>query len=227
MIPFVLPMGLFCLLLAVPSACEWFDATALKSGHFWLTKAEHWVYPLQTLLCGGALFFFRRSYTFDFPKAFRNLPLVVGVGLLVFALWVFPAFLPGAKPRLDGFDPTLLAESPSLYILAIVFRLLRLVVVVPFMEEIFWRGFLQRYLIKEAFEKVPFGSFTPVSFFGVAAAFMLVHHTADWPAAFLCGLLYGLIACHTKSLGGCVLVHAVTNLLLGTYILMTRQWGFW
>ena len=46
-------------------------------------------------------------------------------------------------------------------------------------------------------------------------------------AALLTGALYNLVAYRTKSLGACVLAHAVTNLLLGLWIMSTRQWGFW
>ena len=49
---------------------------------------------------------------------------------------------------------------------------------------------------------------------------------ADWPAAILTGALYNLVAYRTRSLSSCVLAHAVTNALLGAYVLHTRQWGF-
>jgi hypothetical protein len=53
------------------------------------------------------------------------------------------------------------------------------------------------------------------------------HQAADWPAAFLCGIAYNLVAVRTGSLSACVLAHAITNLGLGIYIMSTRQWGFW
>jgi membrane protease YdiL (CAAX protease family) len=39
--------------------------------------------------------------------------------------------------------------------------------------------------------------------------------------------LYNLVAYRTRSLASCVVAHAVTNLLLGLWIMATRQWGFW
>ena len=84
-----------------------------------------------------------------------------------------------------------------------------------------------RFLIKEDFNNVPIGTFQWRSFLIVALAFMLVHQTADWPAAFLCGIAYNLVAVRTGSLSACVLAHAITNLGLGIYIMSTRQWGFW
>jgi membrane protease YdiL (CAAX protease family) len=56
---------------------------------------------------------------------------------------------------------------------------------------------------------------------------MLSHASPDWPAAFVTGALYNLVAIRTRSLTACVVTHAVTNLLLGLWIMQTRQWGFW
>ena len=56
---------------------------------------------------------------------------------------------------------------------------------------------------------------------------MLEHAPADWPAALLTGALFNLVALRTRSLSACVITHAVTNLLLGLYILRTGQLGFW
>ena len=58
-------------------------------------------------------------------------------------------------PRRDGFDPEVLSSSPALYWIALVLRFLRLVVVVPVVEEIFWRGFLLRFLISESLKRFP------------------------------------------------------------------------
>ena len=36
-----------------------------------------------------------------------------------------------------------------------------------------------------------------------------------------------IVAYRTKNLSTCVITHAVTNLLLGAWIMQTKQWGFW
>ncbi len=56
---------------------------------------------------------------------------------------------------------------------------------------------------------------------------MFEHSRPDWPAALVTGALLNLVAYRTRSLGACVLAHAVANLLLGLYVLRTGQWGFW
>lgn len=222
LVAYTVPFALFMLGLA---AVQFIEGFTEESGDLLLARPAFWVYPLQTLVCAIALVIFWKRYEFGPSKP---IPLAIGVGLGVFVLWVSPQMLFGFEPRVDGFNPTLLAEQPGLYWGTIAARLLRLVVVVPFVEEIFWRGFLQRYLVDDRdFSAVPFGKYTPLSFWGVAVAFMLVHQTTDWPAALITGVVYGWIAVRTKSLIACVVAHMTTNLALGVYILATQQWGFW
>ena len=128
---------------------------------------------------------------------------------------------------LAGFDPEVFSGQAMLYTSTVAFRFLRLVIVVPLVEEIFWRGFLLRYLIAEEFERVPFGKFSWLSFTAVTLLFALSHSKADWAAALLTGALYNFVAYRTKNLGSCILTHALTNLVLGLWIMKTGQWGFW
>jgi CAAX prenyl protease-like protein len=71
------------------------------------------------------------------------------------------------------------------------------------------------------------GSFTWTSFWVVSVAFCFEHTRPDWPAALLTSVLYNAVAYSSRSLLACVVAHAITNLLLGLYILKTQQWGFW
>jgi CAAX prenyl protease-like protein len=215
------PFLLFLLALALVQAVQHFLG---RSDLVLLARPEYAVYPLQTLVCAAALLFWWRNYEFGSQ---RSLPLAFGAGVVVFAIWVSPQALFHQPARLEGFDPTAFADQPALYWGTVVARFLRLVVVVPLVEEIFWRGFLQRYLVNERFTSVPFGTYTPLSFWGVAVGFTLIHMPADRPAAFVTGAIYGLLAVRTRSLLACVAAHATTNLLLGLYIMATRQWGFW
>lgn len=217
----VVPFALFMLGLALVPAVQ---RMAGPSETLLLAKPAYWIYPLQSLVCTVALAIFWKRYDFG-PR--RPIPLAVGVGIAVFVLWVSPQLVFGQPPRLVGFDPSTFASQPTVYAATLTARFLRLVLVVPLIEEIFWRGFLQRYLIDERFTTVSFGKYTPLSFWGVAVMFMLVHDMADWPAALVTGAIYGWIAIRTKSLLACVVAHATTNLALGLYIMKTGQWGFW
>jgi membrane protease YdiL (CAAX protease family) len=55
--------------------------------------------------------------------------------------------------------------------------------------------------------------------------FMFAH--AELGVAFLTGVIYGFWFVRTKSLGSVMLAHAVTNLLLGGYVLATGRWYLW
>ncbi|MBV9128385.1 MAG: CAAX prenyl protease-related protein [Verrucomicrobia bacterium] len=235
LLPYVGPMTIFALFLFVPSLMHYLaggssDAeTDAAARSLWLRTPEYWVYPLQALVCGAALLAWRRHYQFGLSP--RALTLGTVAGVLALVLWIAPQTLLGATPRTGaGFDPTPLVSAPALYALVLAGRFLRLVVAVPFVEEIFWRGFLLRYLTpageRDGFTRAPY-TFTPASFGIVAVCFMLEHSPPDWPAALLVGALYNFLAIRTGSLGACVLAHAVTNAGLGVYVLLTRQWGFW
>jgi len=216
---FVAPFLVFMLFLALN---QWVGS--LGRGEFFLDKPQFWIFPLQTIVCGGLVAYGWRHYGMSFP---RETALTVGVAVFVLVIWISPQAMFGFPPRLDGFDPTVFAPGSALYWTTLAFRFLRLVLVVPLVEEILWRGFLLRYLIHEDFETVPFGAFSWFSFGAVTFGFALEHQQPDWIPALITGALYNWVAVRTRSLSSCVLAHAVTNLLLGVYILKTGQWGFW
>jgi len=45
--------------------------------------------------------------------------------------------------------------------------------------------------------------------------------------AFVWGVMIALLLWRTKSLGACIVMHGVTNFLLGAYVLWTHDWYFW
>jgi uncharacterized protein len=218
LVAFTLPMAVFLTLLGLASTLR------KQEAGFWLASPEQWIYPLQTLLCGAAVLWFWRQYQVSVPRKFW-FALVIGV--TVFGIWVAPQQFFGFAPRVTGFDPEVLGANSAGYRAAVVFRFLRLVIVVPLVEEIFWRGFLLRYLINERFTAVGFGTFSWLSFAVVTVCFGLSHSREDWVAALICGALYNLVAYRTRSLASCVVAHSVTNCLLGVWVMATRQWGFW
>lgn len=212
----VLPMLVFIALLALNAAARKID------NRIW-SPPEFWVYPTQTLLCAALLIWFRREYELERP---RRLAFAALVAVVVFVLWISPQVFFRGAPRTAGFNPDLLI-TPAIYWPELTLRFVRLVIVVPFVEEIFWRGFLMRFLIDDNFDRVRFGTFSWLSFTIVTLAFALSHSAADWIAALLAGALYNALAYRTKSLASCIFAHALTNLLLGVWILQTKQWGFW
>lgn len=194
------------------------------SEHLLLRAPEQWIYPLQALLCGALVWRFWPVYGMKLPRGWG---FSLFIAVLVLAIWIAPQQWLGQPPRLEGFDPTLFGEGTPAYFLVLALRFLRLVIVVPLVEEIFWRGFLCRYLIDDDFTRPPFGAFSWQSFGIVSLAFAGAHWGPDFIPALITGALYNIVAYRTRSLSSCVVAHAVTNGLLGGYIMATRQWGFW
>ncbi|MCE9519228.1 MAG: CAAX prenyl protease-related protein [Verrucomicrobia bacterium] len=209
---------------------------------WWRSAPEHWIYPLQTIICGGLLAFFWKNYTFRPARGFLLATLLGVAGIMIWILpgWLYSATdwkhdeniaipLLGFTSRTEGFNPTIFDKSPFWFAIVICFRFIRLIVVVPLIEEIFWRGFLMRYVVAghRPFKSVPFGTHTWKAFGVTTAALMLVHAKEDWVGALVFGSLMYFLCIRSKSLGACVWMHAVANLLLGIYVLKTRQWGFW
>ena len=218
------PFGAFLVLLMLPALIAKFATGAAPP--LWIAKPEFWVYPLQTFVCAALLFYFRREYPLENRRA-GAMAYGALIGLVALVVWLAPQLFLRAAPRLEGFNPTLLPPGSAEYYWTVSLRFTRLVVVVPIMEEVFWRGFLLRYLVREDFVAVPLGTFTWLSFGATAVGFMLEHTFPDYPAALVTGVLYNLVAVKTRSLPACIVAHAVTNLLLGAYIMQTHQWGFW
>lgn len=215
LVAFTLPAVTFLVLLAVGRAVRNLDGTF---------SFQYWVYPTQTIICGALLLWFWREYEFG---GVRRIILSAGIALLIFVVWISPQVLFRFGSRLEGFDPQLFSGNPVAYWVTVILRFLRLVVVVPLIEEIFWRGFLLRYFVREEFSAVPIGTFSWLSFAIVTLGFGFAHAQADWVAGLIAGALFNGVAYWTKSLASCVFCHALTNLLLGLWIMKTGQWGFW
>lgn len=102
-------------------------------------------------------------------------------------------------------------------------RGLGLVAVVPVVEELFLRGFLMRYVIREDFWTVPFGTLTAAAA-GACAVYAVTTHPGEAVAALGWFAVVSGIAAATRRPIDCILAHAATNLALGAYVLATRSW---
>ncbi len=114
----------------------------------------------------------------------------------------------------------------SLPILAVVFmgvRFLGLVVVVPVIEEFFLRGFVMRIVMTDEWWKVPFGKITPLAAI-VGTLVPMLTHPNELLAAALWFVMVTLLMVKTRNIWDCILAHAVTNLLLGIYVITSGKW---
>lgn len=114
----------------------------------------------------------------------------------------------------------------------VVLKISRAVLIVPIVEELFWRGFLLRAFIRwDHFDQVPLGRFTWISFLGTSLL-SVVQHPANWGVSILCWMLFNAVFCWRKSLTCLFVTHGVTNLALYAYVVWAachgvNEWQFW
>ncbi len=239
MVAHVAPLFCFVLLSFLVGAFK-VENSALP----WYQSApQHWGYPLQIVVIGLLLIYFRREYVL---RPWRGFDLAAVCAVVGIAIWIAPGvayermYVQGADPpgwwswlgivaRREGFDPTIFGTGSWGYWLTIVLRFARSVVIVPLVEELFWRGFLMRYVQggEKPFTSVAFGTHTWLAFWITTVAVTLIHEPEDYLAAFVWGALVYFVAVRTRSLGACVVMHGVGNLLLGMHVLNTQMWGYW
>jgi CAAX prenyl protease-like protein len=131
------------------------------------------------------------------------------------------------RAHLDVLNPYETIPNPGLRLLFLVFRWLGPTLVVPFMEELFWRDWLWRVtLAPNDFKLAKVGEWDAKAFLVVSALFASVHPQM-WITALVWGMLIGLLLVRTKSLGACIVMHGVTNFLLGAWVLWRHDWMFW
>jgi len=187
----------------------------------------YYLYPVKALTTGLLLFLFRHHYSELRFNDLKNIPVTLSVsvaGILVFILWINMDWAFSASGSPQGFNPKLLPEG-GLQLGMTICRVAGAVLIVPLMEELFWRSYLIRYLVDSDIEKVAVGTFTWLSFLATVVLFGLEHHFIL--AGMMAGIVYNLILYKTRSLAQCVFAHAVTNLALAAYVISTGRWYFW
>ena len=100
-------------------------------------------------------------------------------------------------------------------------RLCGLVLVVPLMEELFWRSFLLRYATRADFTSLAMGQFSAGAFWTVVAISAAAHR--KWLAAAIASALFTWLLRHTRTLFIVLVAHAAANAALGCYILAPGQ----
>ena len=163
----------------------------------------------------------------------RHLAATVAIGVGVLAVWIAPDLLIKNYRHFWLFENALMPKAAtSLSIGAglswpvLALRMIRAVVIVPIIEELFWRAWLMRWIINPDFEKVPLGKYTAQSFWIVAALFAS-EHGPYWDVGLAAGIIYNWWMVRTRSLGDLILAHAVTNFGLSVYVIAFGKWEYW
>jgi hypothetical protein len=213
-LPFVAFMALLALRGMAPADGGWgFDT--------------RWLYALNLLVVGGLLAAGWREYG---ELTRQNLPdvrealIAAVVGLAVFAAWtrLDAPWMQIGEPT-ASFVPVD-AQGALLWPLIAV-RWIGATLLVPVMEELFWRSFLMRWVQQPIFEGVDPRRVGPKALLLSTFVFMLAHPL--WLAAIVAGLAYALLYRGSGKLWSAVTAHAVTNGALGIWVVTTGQWQFW
>ena len=211
-----LPFGLYIVLLTLEGLVpDWAPGLDVR-----------WLYPLKAGLVALALAVLWRNYTElkSYGLPLKHLLLSLAVGLVVLVLWVnldAGWMLMGEVG--EGYTPT--NEAGQIDWLLVAFRIAGAALVVPVMEELFWRSVLQRWVQKPDFLTLDPAQIGLKALL-IASALFAVEHL-QWLAGLVAGLAYGWLYIRTRNLWAPIIAHAVTNGMLGAYVVMTGHWSFW
>ena len=211
----ILPFGTYILFIVLGDMLE----------RLGVSRAElRWLYPVQVGAVLALLLAFWRGYEelHQFALSLKQALVAIGAGIVVLVLWVnldASWMTIGSAP---GYDPRTNGEIDWLLV---ALRIAGAALIVPVMEELFWRSFLMRWVERSNFmsvdpARIGFKAFViPCVLFGF-------EHTL-WLAGIVAGVVYGLLYMRHRKLWSPILAHAITNGLLGVWVLHTGGWQFW
>jgi uncharacterized protein len=194
-----------------------------------------WVYTAKIVLTLAAVAFVLPGYR-QFPA--RVTPLGILVGIVGVVVWVGACKLDLERRVLEplglgrlidlgvrpGYNPLeQLADNPLAAWGFLAVRFFGLAVVVPVIEEFFLRGFLMPCFVARDWWKVPFGTVTVTAVI-VGTVVPMLMHPGELVAAALWFSMVTWLMTRTRSIWNCVAAHAVTNFLLGVYVVVRSEW---
>jgi uncharacterized protein len=186
-------------------------------------------YPIRLGLVVAVILIFSRPYL-DLRPSFPVRSILLGLG--VFILWIAPDLLLGYR-HFWLFENPLTGTATSSIPIAlrsnvafVAVRTISCVIAVPILEELFWRGWLLRWLVSKEFLKVPYGMYVPSAFWSVAILFA-TEHGPYWEVGLAAGIIYNWWVMRSGNLADCIIAHAVTNACLSAYVLYTGLWRYW
>lgn len=184
-----------------------------------------WIYPLKIVAVVAAIWHYRAFYSelSERPNWLWAGLLAPLFGVFVFVLWINMDsgwMVVGGGP---GFDPR--NASGGYDWMLVSTRLIGAALVVPLMEELFWRSFLLRWIQMPAFlELAP--AQVGLRAMLIGSVLFGIEHSL-WFAGIVAGLVYAWLYRVSGNLWPPIVAHAVTNLTLGLWVLYSGQWRFW
>ena len=122
---------------------------------------------------------------------------------------------PAVKIQLSSYPPA-----------TVIGLLLSIAVIAAVTEELAYRGYLLRRLVKPDFESVAFREIRWPVLALVSVAFGATHG-ALWLPGVGAGFAFGLLVIKSGRIGEAAAAHAIANALLAGYVLSFDQWQLW
>lgn len=217
-IPRVIPFAIYILFLVAGNAiAQLFDGFSIDVS---------WLYLIKIISVTIALVYFWPRYDELRTKPPAQDFVYAGVaGMIVFVIWIFPypSWLASGK-EVAGINP-MLEQMTLQNILWMTTRVLGATLIVSVMEELFWRSFIMRWFDNKDFLAIDPGKITAFAYIGSACLFALEHHL--WLAGLFAGLVYGELYKTYKNIWIPIFAHAVTNGMLGIWVVLTGNWQYW
>ncbi len=239
-LPLIAFLTPFILFFAVPSLVTYETTEITDAGN-----AETVILPTRytamtagrVILMSIAIAIFWRYYLKSFPFRFDHWGVITG--LVGGVLWIgichlgiesaliqligLPQELLGAR---DGVNPYETYPDAGQRMIFLGFRFALLVITVPIAEELFLRGFFMRVMDAVDWADLPLQE---IGTSGLVAAtvYGMATHPSEFVAAAVWFSLVTLLMVKTGKFWNCVVAHAVTNLMLGIYVLTYAAWELW
>jgi len=211
-LPRVLPFVIYILFLVL--------SDYLSSLSNILNVDSKWLYTLRVTLVLATLLYFWRGYTeLKVKPIAKQLLLAMLAGLLVFLVWILPY---PAWAGVNNHAQVMGLGQDGLWMSS---RLIGAVIIVPIMEELFWRSLVMRWIDDKNFLNFSPSNVSLLALVISSVVFASAHHL--WLAGLFAGLTYGALYIRCKNLWVPIVAHAVTNGVLGIWVMNTGNWQYW
>lgn len=232
---FLLPLVVYMLVGSFEPAPPEPGAKPAETSLFHVSYAYYpLIYTLKIALTAAAIAWVWPGYR---QFSWKLSPLAIGVGIVGVVVWIglahaermmiaeAPKWLRDWGQR-SAYNPLeQLQAQPALAYAFLALRLFGLALIVPLIEEFFLRGFVMRFAMANDWWTVPFGQANRLAIVCGTLVPMLMHPPTEWLAAavWFSGVTWLML--RTRNIWDCVAAHAVTNLLLGIYVIRGGDWG--
>lgn len=216
-LPRVLPFAIYILFLALS---DYLPQLSNRLSMDALSVNAKWLYTLRVMLVFASLVYFWQGYIeLKVRPVAKEILFAILAGLLVFLAWVLP------YPAWAGVNSHSQAAGMSQDVLWLSSRLVGAAIIVPVMEELFWRSLIMRWIDDKNFLTFSPSNVSLLALVFSSGVFASAHHL--WLAGLFAGLVYGALYILYKNLWVPIVAHAVTNGVLGVWVMSTGHWQYW